>query len=152
MSRVQHFYDQDTSTFTYVVSDPNSGVAAIVDPVLNLDSASGTLGTRSADKVVRYVRDQGLSLQYILETHIHADHLSSALYIREQLGGKLMIGSQITAVQENFGTIFAEGDGFRRDGSQFDLMLSDGDTLLLGGLDVLAFHVPGHTPACIWLT
>ena len=127
MTRVQHLYDQDTSTFTYVVSDPNSGLAAVVDPVLNLQYASGTLGTRSAGKVVRYVRDQGLSLQYILKTHIHADHLSSAPYIREQLGGKIVIGTLITTVQETFTTIFAEGDSFRRDGSQFYLMLSDGD-------------------------
>ncbi len=100
MTRVQHLYDPD---------------------------ASGTLGTRSAGKVVRYVRDQGLSLQYILKTHIHADHLSSAPYIREQLGGKIVIGTLITTVQETFTTIFAEGDSFRRDGSQFYLMLSDGD-------------------------
>ena len=149
MTRVQHFYDQVTSTFTYVVSDPETGEAAIIDAVLDLDYASGTLGTQSADKVVEYIRDHNLSLLYILETHIHADHLSSAPYILEQLGGEIMIGSQITTVQETFATIFAEGDGFRRDGSQFDLMLSDGDTLSLGGLEVRAFHVPGHTPACM---
>ncbi len=149
MTRVKHFYDQVTSTFTYVVSDARSGLAAIVDPVLNLDYASGTLGTRSADEVVKYIRDQGLSLSYILETHIHADHLSSAPYIRERLGGEIVIAAQITTVQETFATIFTEGEGFRRDGSQFDLMLSDGDTLALGDLEVLAFHVPGHTPACM---
>ena len=149
MARVKHFYDQVTSTFTYVVSDVLRGLAAIVDPVLNLDYASGTLGTRSADEVVKYIRDQGLSLPYILETHIHADHLSSAPYIRERLGGEIVIGAQITTVQETFATIFAEGEGFRRDGSQFDLMLSDGDTLALGDFEVLAFHVPGHTPACM---
>jgi glyoxylase-like metal-dependent hydrolase (beta-lactamase superfamily II) len=149
MTRVQHFYDQVSSTFTYVVSDAETDVAAIIDPVLDLDYASGTLGTRSADKVVEYIRDQSLSLRYILETHIHADHLSSAPYIREQLGGEIVIGSQITTVQETFATIFAEGDGFRRDGSQFDLMLADGDTFSLGGLEARAFHVPGHTPACM---
>ena len=149
MTRVQHFYDQVTSTFTYVVSDAETGVAAIIDPVLDLDYASGTLGTRSADLVVEYIKGQNLSLRYILETHIHADHLSSAPYIREQLGGEIVIGSKITTVQETFATIFAEGDGFRRDGSQFDLMLSDGDALALGGLEVRAFHVPGHTPACM---
>ena len=149
MTRVQHFYDQVTSTFSYVVSDAETGVAAIIDPVLDLDYASGTLGTQSADEVIEHIRDNNLSLRYILETHMHADHLSSAPYIREQLGGEIVIGSQITTVQETFATIFAEGDGFRRDGSQFDLMLSDGDALALGGLEVRAFHVPGHTPACM---
>ena len=149
MTRVQHFYDQVTSTFSYVVSDPETGVTAIIDPVLDLEYGSGTLGTDSADKLIEFVREHNLSLYYILETHIHADHLSSAPYIREQLGGEIVIGSQITTVQETFATIFAEGDGFRRDGSQFDLMLSDGDALALGGLEVRAFHVPGHTPACM---
>ena len=131
MTRVQHFYDQVTSTFTYVVRDAETAVAAIIDPVLDLDYASGTLGTRSADEVIGHIRDNNLSLRYILETHIHADHLSGAPYICEQLGGEIVIGSQITKVQETFATIFAEGDGFRRNGSQFDLMLSDGDTLSL---------------------
>ena len=149
MTQVQHFYDQVTSTFTYVVSDTETDVAAIIDPVLDLDYASGTLNTRSADEMVEYIRDNNLNLRYILETHIHADHLSSAPYIREQLGGEIVIGAQITTVQETFATIFAEGDGFRRDGSQFDLMLSDGNTLALGDLKVRAFHVPGHTPDCM---
>ena len=149
MTRVQHFFDEATSTFTYVLSDAETGLAAVIDPVLDLDYASGTLSTRSADEVVQHIRAHNLSLRYILETHIHADHLSSAPFIREQLGGEIVIGSQITTVQETFATIFAEGDGFRRDGSQFDLMLSDGDTLTLGGLEVCALHVPGHTPACM---
>ena len=149
MTRVQHFYDRATSTFTYVVSDADTGLAAIIDPVLDLDYASGRLATRSAEEVVEHIKDHNLSLRYILETHIHADHLSSAPYIREQLGGVIAIGSQITTVQETFATIFAEDDGFRRDGSQFDLMLSDGDTFRLGGLEVRALHVPGHTPACM---
>jgi len=149
MTRVQHFFDEATSTFTYVVSDAETGLAAVIDPVLDLDYASGTLTTRSADEVIQYIRAHNLSLQYILETHIHADHLSSAPFIREQLGGEVVIGSQITSVQDTFATIFAEGDGFRRDGSQFDLMLSGGDTLTLGGLEVRALHVPGHTPACM---
>ena len=149
MTRVQHFFDEATSTITYVVSDPETGVAAVIDPVLDLDYASGTLSTRSADQVVQHIQAHHLSLRYILETHIHADHLSSAPFIREQLGGEIVIGSQITAVQETFATIFAEGDSFRRDGSQFDLTLSDGNTLTLGGLEVRALHVPGHTPACM---
>ena len=149
MTRVQHFFDEATSTFTYVVSDAETGLAAVIDPVLDLDYASGTLTTRSADEVIQYIRAHNLSLGYILETHIHADHLSSAPFIREQLGGEVVIGSQITSVQDTFATIFAEGDGFRRDGSQFDLMLFDRDTLTLGGLEVRALHVPGHTPACM---
>jgi glyoxylase-like metal-dependent hydrolase (beta-lactamase superfamily II) len=146
---VQHFFEPETSTFSYVVADAHSGACAIIDPVLDLDYASGTLGTGSADQIIEFVTERSLSLHYILETHIHADHLSSAPFIREQLGGEIVIGSQITLVQETFGTIFAEGDGFRRDGSQFDLMLSDGDTLTFGGLEVRALHVPGHTPACM---
>ena len=149
MTHVQHFFDEASSTFTYVVSDAETGLAAVIDPVLDLDYASGTLSTRSADEVVQHIRAHNLKLRYILETHIHADHLSSAPFIREQLGGEIVSGSQITAVQETFATIFAEGDGFHRDGSQFDLMLSDGDTLTLGGLEVRALHVPGHTPACM---
>lgn len=149
MPHVQHFFDRATSTFTYVVSDPDSGLSVVIDPVLDLDYASGRLGTDSADQVIEFVRDQNLSLRYILETHIHADHLSSAAYIREQLGGNIVIGSQITAVQQTFAAIFAEQDGFRRDGSQFDLMLLDADTLELGSLQISALHVPGHTPACM---
>ena len=149
MTRVQHFFDEATSTCTYVVSDAETGLAAVIDPVLDLDYASGTLRTRSADEVVQHIRAHNLSLRYILETHIHADHLSSAPFIREQLGGEIVIGSQITLVQQTFATIFAEGEGFRRDGSQFDLMLSDGDTLTFGALEVRALHVPGHTPACM---
>ena len=146
---VQHFFEPRTSTFSYVVADSQTGACAIIDPVLDLDYASGTLGTESADQLIEFVRERNLTLRYILETHIHADHLSSAQYIREQLGGEIVIGSMITRVQETFATIFAEGDGFRTDGSQFDLMLSDGDTLSLGGLEVRAYHVPGHTPACM---
>ena len=146
---VQQFFEPETSTFSYVVADAQSGACAIIDPVLDLDYASGTLGTESADQLIEFVRERNLSLRCILETHIHADHLSSAPYIREQLGGEIAIGSQITTVQDTFATIFAEGDGFRRDGSQFDLMLSDGDSFSLGSLEACAFHVPGHTPACM---
>ena len=151
MTRVQHFYDQVTSTFTYVVSDAETAVAAIIDPVLDLDYASGTLGTRSADEVIEHIRDNNLSLRYILETHIHADHLSSAPYIRERLGGEIVIGSQITTVQETFATIFAEGDGFRRDGSQFDLCCPTAIPSRLGASMCLRSMCPATRPL-VWLT
>ena len=148
-TRVKHFFEPLTSTLSYVVTDTASATCAVIDPVLDLDYASGTLSTCSADQVTGYIRDQNLSLSYILETHIHADHLSSAPYIQEQLGGEIVIGSHITTVQKTFANIFAEPYGFRRDGSQFDHMLSNGDTLPLGNLEICALHVPGHTPACM---
>jgi len=143
------FFDAATFTLTYVVIDTHSDHCAVIDPVLNLDYASGSIGTESADEVIAYIKAQGLTLALILETHIHADHLSSAPYLQEQLGGRIVIGSHITAVQDTFGTIFDEDEGFRRDGSQFDLMLSDGDTFHVGDLEGEALHVPGHTPACM---
>ncbi|MDA7595968.1 MBL fold metallo-hydrolase [Luminiphilus sp.] len=146
---VAHFFDADTATLTYVVTDTISGHCAVVDPVLNLDYASGSIGTHSADQVIAYIKAKNLSLALILETHIHADHLSSAPYLQDQLGGHIAIGSHITTVQDTFGAIFDEDEGFRRDGSQFDLMLSDGDTFHVGDLQGRALHVPGHTPACM---
>jgi glyoxylase-like metal-dependent hydrolase (beta-lactamase superfamily II) len=116
---------------------------------LDLDYASGTLSTDSADSVIDFIESEGLRLECILETHIHADHLSSAPYIKSKLGGNIAIGAHITTVQHTFGTIFNEGAGFARDGSQFDWILSDGDTFRIGALEGEAFHVPGHTPACM---
>ena len=144
-----HFFDEATSTLSYLVADPSTLECAVIDPVLNFDYASGTLSTASADEMMGHIRDRGLELSLILETHIHADHLSSAPYIKEQLGGQIVIGSHITAVQEAFGAIFNEGEGFRRDGSQFDQLLSDDDTFKVGRLPARALHVPGHTPACM---
>ena len=146
---VKHFFDAGSSTLTYVVSDTSTRSCAIIDPVLDLDYASGTLSTDSADSVIDFIESEGLRLECILETHIHADHLSSAPYIKSKLGGNIAIGAHITTVQQTFGTIFNEGAGFARDGSQFDWILSDGDTFRIGALEGEAFHVPGHTPACM---
>ena len=149
ISHVTHFFDAVTFTLTYVVTDPSTRQCAIIDPVLNLDYASGSISTDSADQVIAYIKEHDLKLALILETHIHADHLSSAPYLQNQLGGRIVIGSHITTVQDTFGTIFDEDEGFRRDGSQFDVMLSDGDTFEVGALSGKALHVPGHTPACM---
>lgn len=146
---VQHFFDPVTSTLTYVVSDPSSRCCVVIDPVLDLDYASGTITTDSADKVIAYINDEALSLALILETHIHADHLSSAPYLQRQLGGSIGIGSHISTIQATFAEIFDEDGRFMPDGSQFDLILADGDHFEVGALTGEAYHVPGHTPACM---
>lgn len=146
---VKHFFDPRTWTLTYVVTDPASRHCAIVDPVLDLDYPSGTLTTESADEVIEYVKKEGLTVEHILETHVHADHLTGAPYLREQLGGQVAIGTHITTVQETFAGVYNEPADFPRDGSQFDVMLADGDQFSIGELACHAFHVPGHTPACM---
>lgn len=146
---VHAFFDEATNTITYLLRDPAGSACAVIDSVLDFDYASGRTDTRSADAVIAYIRDQGLDLQWILETHVHADHLSAAPYIQEALGGKIGIGDRITVVQDTFGKVFNEGTRFARDGSQFDRLFAEGDSLMVGQLRVDVMHTPGHTPACL---
>jgi glyoxylase-like metal-dependent hydrolase (beta-lactamase superfamily II) len=146
---VQAFFDEPTFTATYVVSDPATKRAAIIDSVLDFDHASGRTSLASADLIIAYVNEQGLTVDWLLETHAHADHLSAAPYLQEKLGGKLAIGADIVTVQNVFGKIFNEGTRFERDGSQFDVLLNDGDRLHIGEQELIALHVLGHTPADI---
>lgn len=148
-AHVTHFFDESTNTLTYIVKDPNSSACAIVDSVLNLDYPSGTISYEGADTIIAHVREHGLSVEWILETHVHADHLSAAPYLQQRLGGKIAIGSAITTVQSVFGEVFNVDDGFCRDGSQFDVLLNDGDSIAIGSLEGHAMHTPGHTPACM---
>ena len=144
---VKAFFDEPTFTASYVVHDPATGVAAIIDSVLDFDQPSGRTSFDSADAMIAYVEEHGLTVEWLLETHAHADHLSAAPYLQEKLGGKLAIGAEIVTVQNVFGKIFNEGTSFARDGSQFDRLLVDGDALMIGGIPLIALHVPGHTPA-----
>lgn len=146
---VKAFFDEATFTITYVVKDPTSKAAAIIDSVLDFDYASGRTDTHSADEVISYVKKQGLDIKWVLETHVHADHLSAAPYIQERVGGKIGIGEKITVVQETFGKVFNEGTEFQRDGSQFDRLFNEGDTFEVGALKGRVLHTPGHTPACL---
>ena len=145
--QVKAFFDEPTFTVSYVVSDAATRRAAIIDSVWNFDQASGRTSFESADQIVAYVTEEGLEVDWILETHAHADHLSAAPYLQEKVGGKLAIGREIVTVQGVFGKIFNEGTQFARDGSQFDRLLDDGDMLDVGGIPLIALHVPGHTPA-----
>ena len=146
---VTAFFDEPTYTVSYVVTDPETKKCAVVDSVLDYDAASGRTRTESADEIIAFIREKGLELEWILETHVHADHLSAAPYIQEELGGKIAIGSEIRTVQDTFGKIFNEGTRFQRDGSQFDKLLVDGDTFRIGNIETRAMHTPGHTPACM---
>ena len=144
---VKAFFDEATFTASYVVHDPGTGAAAIVDSVLDFDQAAGRTATRSVDPILAYVGDRSLKVAWLLETHAHADHLSAAAYLRAKIGGMIAIGREIRAVQSTFGNIFNEGPGFARDGSQFDLLFDDGDGFTVGDIPAIALHVPGHTPA-----
>ena len=146
---VKAFFDSDTNTISYVVRDPNGRTCAVIDSVLDFDYASGRTSTASADEVIAYIKSEGLELAWVIETHVHADHLSAAPYIQEKLGGKIGIGSNITVVQDTFGKVFNEGTEFQRDGSQFDALFEDGDTFHIGQLRGDVLHTPGHTPACM---
>jgi glyoxylase-like metal-dependent hydrolase (beta-lactamase superfamily II) len=144
---VEGFFDPETFTVSYVVHDPATRRAAIVDSVWNFDEASGRTSFESADAIIAYVEKHDLGVDWVLETHAHADHLSAGPYLQQKLGGKLAIGKEITTIQGVFGKIFNEGTEFARDGSQFDRLLEDGDELRLGEQTLMALHVPGHTPA-----
>lgn len=146
---VQGFFDEATNTITYVVTEPAGKACAVIDSVLDFDYASGHTDTRSADQVIAFIQENGLDLKWILETHVHADHLSAAPYIQERLGGKIGIGDRITVVQDTFGKIFNEGSQFQRDGSQFDQLFHEGDSFYIGDLRGDVLHTPGHTPACL---
>ena len=146
---VHAFFDEATNTLTYLLREPEGRACAVIDSVLDFDYASGRTDTRSADAVIAFIREHGLDLQWILETHVHADHLSAAPYIQERLGGRIGIGERIPTVQETFGKVFNEGTRFQRDGSQFDRLFRDGDSLRIGQLRGDVMHTPGHTPACL---
>lgn len=146
---VKAFFDPDTSTVSYVVSDPATKQCAIIDSVLDYNPNAGTTDTGSADQIIDYVREQGLAVQWLLETHVHADHLSAAPYLQEKVGGRLAIGSHIRTVQETFAKVFNAGSEFQRDGSQFNQLFADGDTFRIGDIEARAMHTPGHTPACM---
>ena len=146
---VKGFFDPATNTISYVVTDPGSKACAVVDSVMDIDYAAGRITYENADGIIAFIKAQGLQLDWLIETHVHADHLSAAPYIQKALGGKIGIGQAITVVQDTFGKIFNEGTEFQRDGSQFDRLFSDGDTYQVGGMTCRAMHTPGHTPACM---
>ncbi|MDX5360004.1 MAG: MBL fold metallo-hydrolase [Alphaproteobacteria bacterium] len=146
---VTAFFDEATFTVSYVVRDPAGTACAIVDSVLDYDPSAGRTDTASADRLVDFVRGRGLQVEWLLETHVHADHLSAAPYLQERLGGKIGIGANITVVQGVFGKLFNAGTEFERDGSQFDRLFREGDTFRIGGLEGRVLHTPGHTPACL---
>ncbi|RUO97392.1 MBL fold metallo-hydrolase [Hyphomicrobium sp.] len=146
---VTGFFDEQTNTVSYVVKDPKSPSCAIIDSVMDIDYAAGRISYESADRIIAFVKERGLKVEWLIETHAHADHLSAAPYIQGKLGGKLGIGENITIVQSVFGKIFNEGTEFQRDGSQFDRLFKDGDTYNIGTVTAFAMLTPGHTPACM---
>lgn len=145
---VTHFFEPDSNTYSYVVQDPSSSSCAIIDSTLDFEYASGSISHRGADEIIAFVREHNLSVEWIIETHVHADHLSAAPYLKAALGGEIAIGAHITTVQKTFGAIFNEGEEFLTDGTQFDHLFMDGELYRIGSLTATAMHTPGHTPAC----
>ena len=146
---VTGFFDEQSNTISYVVQDPGSTACAVIDAVMEFDQAAGRLTYDGADRIIAFIRENDLTLEWIIETHVHADHLSGAPYIQQELGGKIGIGEHILTVQETFGKIFNEGTEFQRDGSQFDALFKDCDEYQVGTMRCFAMHTPGHTPACM---
>ena len=146
---VKAFFDPATNTISYVVKDPASDACAVIDSVMDIDYAAGRITYDHADAIIAHIRAHDLKLEWIIETHVHADHLSAAPYIQQALGGKIGIGQNIMVVQDTFGKVFNEGTEFQRDGSQFDALFNDGDVYTIGTLQVVALYTPGHTPACM---
>lgn len=147
--QVKAFFDEPTNTVSYIVCDPNGKSCAIIDSVLDFDPKSGRTSTKSADEIISYVKDNNLKVEWLLETHAHADHLSAAPYIKEHVGGTAAIGSHITEVQDVFAKLFNVEKGFQTDGSQFEHLFEDGEEFQIGSMTVRAMHTPGHTPACM---
>ncbi|WP_156453176.1 MBL fold metallo-hydrolase [Polycladidibacter stylochi] len=146
---VKDFFDPISNTISYVVQDPQSKSCAIIDSVMDIDYAAGRISFEHADEIIKYIKENELKLEWLIETHVHADHLSAAPYIQKQLGGKIGIGEHVKTVQEVFGKVFNAGTEFQRDGSQFDRLFQDGDSYEIGSLKAFAMHTPGHTPACM---
>lgn len=149
LTEIKGFFDSQTNTISYVVTDVKTAQCAVIDSVLDFDYASGKIKYKNADSIISYITENKLTLQWLVETHVHADHLSAAPYIQKQLGGKIAISKEIIKVQDIFGKIFNAGTEFERDGSQFDLLLGDNDSYQIGTLQATAIHTPGHTPACM---
>ncbi len=146
---VKAFFDDATNTISYVVKDPTSNACAIIDSVMDIDMAAGAITYEHADRMIAFIQQNDLELQWVIESHVHADHLSAAPYIQDKLGGKMGVGEGITIIQDVFGKFFNEDTEFQRDGSQFDVLFADGTTYRVGNMDAFVIHTPGHTPACM---